>query len=608
MIANKPKGTSMAHIFGQLALLAAALAYPSPDAVAQAQAAAQSVTVTGQKNASPWFRAESAHFVVFSDTRQEDVFHLLNNLEKLDHVLRIYTRDYYLGRAAGQKITLYYHDGIAGFNDAAANPPAEAVGLYNSCVSGVLGFGVNLQRPVSLGNEQLAKDPLDASLSHIFEAYARHFLYRYTDIRTPAWYIEGFAQYFSSARFSDSQMALGRPPIDVVRYLRFADHGNRGGLDYEDVFAAAPAKDRGFGAQAGEHLARIARSWNLMHYMLSTDENRARLDRYLELAQREAPAAAVLEEALGLKSSSISSTLWRYRIKGIEVAQVDLPSLPKAQIRFSALPDAATGFVAADAALKSCPGRKDGESLLRTISEQVGGGANNAFARLTLSRAQIDWGKPEDALPFLDEAVRKDPAHAEALYLLGLANLRLHERRQDAPKGGALQVATQHLARARTLNPASAEAAFALYQAGLAGKEPPGQAVLDSAIAAWKNAREANILARSAALAYAYSGRAAEADNALTLLARNAGDPALAGWAKTWQGRLAKGVTRGELLAEMRRDPGLPAAFREWTLDGEDLMKTVEYNAGVEQSIRAIDQLRMADPVGERVYSTPMKR
>src|ERR1043165_4047848 len=49
------------------------------------------VEVAGRKTElSPWFRAESPHFVVYSDTREEDVAPLLDNLAKLDRLLRAY--------------------------------------------------------------------------------------------------------------------------------------------------------------------------------------------------------------------------------------------------------------------------------------------------------------------------------------------------------------------------------------------------------------------------------------------------------------------------------------------------------------------------------------
>ena len=603
----------MTHRFTNLAMLAVLGLGVACNASARQDkqaASPQSVIVKGQKDASNWFKAESAHFIVFSDAGQNDVFQLLKDLEKLDHVLRIYTRDYYVGGVTGQKLTLYYNKGMGGFNEFAANQPQEAVGMYSSCASGVLGFGVHLQRPAALSDAQLAKHPLDASLSYMFEAYTRHFLYRHTDIRTPAWFIEGFAQYFSSLRFSDRQMVLGRPPVDVARYLRFVDKGNRTGIEYADLFEPQAAKDHGFNAQAGERLDYMAKSWNLMHYMMSTSENRERLSKYLELTHSEVPAAKAVEDLYGLKVADLGTAMWRHRVKGLTLAQVDLPTLPAARISITAFPDAATKFVLADAALKSCPGPKEGESLLRNISEQARG-VNSDIAKLTLSRAQIDWGNPADALPYLTEAARKSPASYDANYLLGLANLRLAEREPGAAGDTRLQAARQHLAQARTLNPSSAEAAFAFYQAGLNGSGRPDEATLEGAIAAWKNAHEVNAFARSAALAFAYAGRAAEADNALTLLAHNARDPVMASWATAWQSRLAAGVGRAQVLAEMRRDPGIHAAFREWTVAGEGLMKIVEQNAGVENTRSYIEQLRLSSQAlkgGEHTYSVPQKR
>ena len=189
-------------------------------AIGASASAQQSVTVTGQKNASPWIKAESQHFVMYSNAGNDNARALLDNLEKLDHVLRLYTSDYLIAAAPRQKMTLYYHDGIGGFNDAVAGAPQEAAGLYNSCGHGVQGYAVNLEPIVEMKPEQLAKQPLNRSQSYIFEAYARHFLYRYTDIRTPVAYVDGYAQYFSTVRFAGTQVSLGRVPASVARQRR----------------------------------------------------------------------------------------------------------------------------------------------------------------------------------------------------------------------------------------------------------------------------------------------------------------------------------------------------------------------------------------------------
>ncbi|RZI94361.1 MAG: hypothetical protein EOP39_30560, partial [Rubrivivax sp.] len=240
------------------------------------------VTVAGKKAAvSQWFRAESPHFVVYSDAGEDDVALLLGNLEKLDHLLRIYTLPGSRAERQEPKLTLYFHNSVSDLREIDASPPADAVGLYSSCAAGVQGFGVHLERISSLADEQLDKAPLNETLSYVFEAYARHFLYRHTDIRTPASYVDGFAQYFSSVRFSEKQMVVGRVPKGLGGYLKFLGDGRQYSLDYDDVLQGNVANARNYAGAAGVRLEFEAKSWLLTHYMLSSDDNRQRLNRYL---------------------------------------------------------------------------------------------------------------------------------------------------------------------------------------------------------------------------------------------------------------------------------------------------------------------------------------
>lgn len=588
-------------------LLAATLigqAAAQQTATPPAPADAASVTVAGLKHASPWFKAESQHFVVYSDTRHEDVSELLNNLERLDFVLRLYTRDFLVARNAPQKMTLYYHASDVSFKAATPDQPEEAVALYNSCGAGVQGFGLHLERVPGMTKEQLAKHPLNNTLTYAFEAYARHFLYRNTDIRTPSFYVDGFAQYFSTLRFADGQMSVGRVPASVARLFYFLNQGHRYRMQYADILQLNGPPDPD--GDPAERLEFLAKSWLLTHYMMGSIDNQAKRDAYLNLVHRDVAAGPALETAFGLKMSDLDTTMWRYRLNGIEVKQFDMPELPSAQVNFTMLPDALTDFLLADAALKSCPDQKSGQALLRAVSQHPGGIPNNDAARLTVSRAQIDWGNAADALPYLTEAVRKNSANFQATYLLGLANLRLAGQQKDAAHRKA---AAEHLARAQTLDPKSAEAAFAAYQLQISGGEPPSQQTLDAAIAAWRNAHEVGRYARVAALAYAYRGWGPEADNAFTVLAHNARDPELAKWAQDWQRRMSKGVSRDDVVAEMRREPDPQATFKEWTVAGEILMQTVEYNAGIEDTRKYLEGLRMADPMSEKnQFALPTKR
>ncbi|MFG6488491.1 hypothetical protein ACG04R_17525 [Roseateles sp. BYS78W] len=549
------------------------------------------VEVTGRKTeVSPWFRAESPHFVVYSDTREEDVAPLLDNLEKLDRLLRDYTQPDRKSESREPKLTLYYHASLSGLREIADGPPADVVGLYSSCAAGVQGFGVHLERMAALGDAQLEKSPLNDSLTYVFEAYARHFLYRHTDIRTPAWFIDGFAQYFSSVRFSEQQVVVGRVPRDAAGYLRFLGSGRKYSLEWEDVLEHRLSNAHGYGGEAGARLEFEAKSWLLMHYLMSSDDNRKRLSRYLLLVGDGASPTAAFERAFGMKTADLGRVMWRYGLRGMEVLRGEPQSLPAAQVNFRTLPRAAGEFVLADAALKSCPGREAGEALLKKVAALAARFPDDTMARLTLSRAQVDWGDPREALSRLDAELLDDDSNFEARYLAGLANLRLAGRSEGDARRGYLEAARRHLQRARGLNPQSPEAAFAFFKAEVAASDAPDDAALQGVIAAWQSARDVDALAGSAALAYAYAGKGDDAYRTLGSLAQNADDRPSAQWARQWQGRLETGVTRAAILAEMRGGGVPDAPFREWTVDKRSVLQKVELSSGLEAADSFIKQ------------------
>jgi len=542
------------------------------------------VELAGKKaEVSKWFRAESQRFVVYSDAREEDVAALLDNLEKLDHLLRIYTLPVRAEAAPEPKLTLYFHSRVSDLRGIDDGMPADAIGLYSSCASGEQGFAVHLERIPRLADEQLEKSALNDTLSYAFEAYARHFLQSHTDIRIPVSFVEGFAQYFSSVRFSGQQMVVGRVPAGLAGYLRFLGNGNRYSLEWEDVLEHKVANARNYAGPAGVRLEFEAKSWLLTHYMLSSDDNRKRLNRYLVLVGGGISATAAFERAFGMKADELGPLMWRYGLRGMQVLRVAQPEPPVTHVNFKTLPRAAGEFVLADAALKSCPSRPAGESLLKKVADLASRFPEAEPARLTLSRAQIDWGDPQEALPRLNAMLRDDDANFEAEYLTGLANLRLAGRVEGDARRSHLQAAQRHLQRARELNPRSAEAAFASFGAEVAAAtDAPDDAALLGVISAWQTARDVDALTRSAALAYAYAGKADEAHRTLGSLTRNPHDPLMADWARQWQGRLETGVNRSDILAEMRRAGPPDAPLKAWTIDKQGVLQKVERSSGLE--------------------------
>ena len=470
--------------------------------------------------------------------------------------------------------------------------PSSAIGVVNSCAAGVEAFTYNVEPLTALKNEELAKAPLNEGLSYIFEAYARHFIYRHTDIRKPQSFIDGFAQYFSSVRFTDTQLVVGRAPRGVGSYLHLIDDGNVYQMTFDEVLELKPI------ARPDKPAAKLelqARAWNLVHYMLSNEANRDKMTRYLNLVNEGAVPANAFEQAFGLGGKALNTAMWRYRLKGLEVVHVDVPELPQASMNFSSFTSAEGDFVLLGGALRSCPTPAQGASLLAKARAQARPLPNNDLAQLTLSRAEIEFGNPASALDYLSRAARRDSATVETHYLLGLANLKLAERAPADERETRLGAARRSFERAAALKPGEPEVSYGLFRTELLSRSEPAKTGVARAIVAWRHAHEVPVYARSAALAYAWMGDAAGAYRALSILANNQRDPENANWAQAWLGKLSNGVARADLLAAMRKEDGAPR-FRQWMTAHEDVMTDVANNAKMEKSRAYLESMTMGDP------------
>ena len=79
-----------------------------PKVVVKGRHDPSTVVVKGVRDPSAWFRIESQHVIVYSNDDPDDVIELVNNLERLDAVLRLYLKPFLDEREALPKFTLYF--------------------------------------------------------------------------------------------------------------------------------------------------------------------------------------------------------------------------------------------------------------------------------------------------------------------------------------------------------------------------------------------------------------------------------------------------------------------------------------------------------------------
>jgi hypothetical protein len=350
-----------------------------------------------------------------------------------------------------------------------------------------------------------------------------------------------------------------------------------------------------------------ARSWILAHYILGAGERRQRLGTFLNAVHKGGDPAGALHDAFGLDANDASTALWRYRLRAAEVMRVEQPPGPRPEIVFATMSATSGGFLLADATLKACPSRAQGEGLLRTLTAEAGGLPNVDAAQLALSRARVDWGDPAAALPWLGRAARGADAGADVLLLLARANLKLAASTDAGARGDYLDAARASLARARERDPGSGAVALAQLDLTLLADGTPGRAALDDVLAAWRTARDSGPLARAAVLAHCYLVDAPRAEHILRALANDTRDPATAAWAAQFQRRLDAGLTLADIKAEMRLVSS-GAGVDEWTIDQVSVMHDVEYNASLDDAQGIITGLMQNPDATKALTNAPVRR
>jgi hypothetical protein len=234
-----------------------------------AQAApAPTITVTGQhkRPGHEWTRAQSRHFIVISDRRRGDVAELIRRMESFHAMLRMAIGLPPQESEPAPRTTLYFLSDERDLPDPLGNQPMYGIGLYAACSEGVAGFGVDMLYVAAPG-KPLDKQPENEGLTYIYQAYARHFWYRHSRARSPLWFVEGFAQYMSSARLEQDDAIIGMAPEALEK---LATRTGTYQLTYADVLLGTRKDLLATGDRAAVKTEFAARAWVLTHWILSS--------------------------------------------------------------------------------------------------------------------------------------------------------------------------------------------------------------------------------------------------------------------------------------------------------------------------------------------------
>lgn len=409
-----------------------------------------------------WWRAESANFIVYGDWNERQVREAAQSLEDFDTALVRLTRAPDTARET--KLEVYLVRGEQGLNQVRPGIGEVAAGFYMA------------------GSEQIAafvrydnRMGIDRSVI-LFHEYAHHFMLHYFPRAYPRWYVEGFAEYVSTAELRGRRMHLGAPSEERMNWVV---HG--GSFPIEHLLAPERVERRrssNFSAQFYAH------AWFAATYVTNTPERLRGLQSYVNLLGEGGDPLDSFEPAFGVTPEAFERELRGFR-RGQVMVQVVPLNAERAPVTVTRMPRAADDLLLPLARLRMGGQLNDDEAATyRRLAQRT---PDDPMARILLARVAMLADDGATARAQLDAVLAADEENAEARYLLAYLILTGVSGGAGQDVYDAVQEARRHLVRGFRSNPTHYPTLY-LYATTFAG----GRRM---------NEQQLNVLARASELA-----------------------------------------------------------------------------------------------------------
>ena len=373
-----------------------------------------------------WRKAETRHFVVYSNGFERDLRDYAIELERIDQLMRSYFA--LPEQQDKRKLPVYIVRNRTELGIVAPELPERVAGFYSANFRDIRAVAVK-----TTGDETLRHE------------YGHHFMFRNFPGAYPAWFREGFAEFFSTATVSPAgRAAVGKTPFSSAQVLN-----NLRWLPMEAVLGGTPNLQDG-----RETAAFYAQSWLLMHWTLTDPDRRGRMERYLADTARGVVIDAALRTHFDMDAEQLGRTLRTYLDAGPRYAELELGAATPS-FATSALPDSADEVLLLDINARDGGPASQGPAVLDQARQAAERHPGDLLAQSMLARAELRWGDPAKAEQAVQPLLDADPTNVDLLLLMADARITAGDKLTEPEARERLyRQARGFLARAYEADPA----------------------------------------------------------------------------------------------------------------------------------------------------------
>lgn len=390
-----------------------------------------------------WHVAESKHFVIYADDNPKHLLQFAGELERFDQAVRFATRmdDPDVGKA--NRLTVFVVPSEKDVRSIMGDKSGFFAGFYTGRVAGSLAYV-----PKQMDNDEPDKNAV------FFHEYTHHLMKQDLARPYPEWYVEGYAEFFSTPEFvKDGSVWLGRivqgraygliagPQLPIETLLQ----GMQPGMTnvQRDIF--------------------YGRSWLLSHYLLMDKDRHGQLSTYLAAISSGSSSTDAAAKAFG-DLKRLDTDLNAYKGKPLYKFKVPGSAIHLQPIAITPLSAGASQVILTRARLKY--GVKPEEAAimaaqLRAIEAVYPG---DVLVETTLGQAELDSSHPQAAEAAADRALKSNPQSTDALVLKGLALSERADAIENDNRHALFEEARQSFIAANKLDTEFPEPLFEFYR------------------------------------------------------------------------------------------------------------------------------------------------
>jgi tetratricopeptide (TPR) repeat protein len=358
-----------------------------------------------------WREASTAHFVIYSEQSSKALADFATKLEKFDKAMR-YLR--HLGEensVKSSRVTVFVlsDEGLVQklYGTGARRNGYAIMGFYMPRAGASTAF---VSRPsADEGTFDLSAQTV------LLHEYAHHFMLQNFPSAYPAWFVEGFAEFYSTASFEkDGAVGLGRAALH-----RASDLLRDKPVPVEKLVAITRAR---LGSEEGA--AVYARGWLLVHYLTMEKSRQGQLGDYLGRIARGESSLDAARAAFGDLHALdreldryLNTTLYYLRVPAdkVQVPQPTVRELSPGENAMMRLRIRSTRGV----------DRDEAATLVTAMEQAAAPYPNDPGAQNVLAEGEYDAGRFAEAEAAADRALKAEPKSMHAMIYKARAEMAL---------------------------------------------------------------------------------------------------------------------------------------------------------------------------------------